>query len=146
MRTAGLPVNILDTIVEQKRLEIVGLPKGQVSAAELKHAMGSRGKGRDFTAALRNPRSGKMALIAEIKKASPSAGVIRTDFDTVSIAREYEAAGASCLSVLTDEKFFQCSLKYLSAIRRNVALSLLRKDFIIDERQILESIEWGADA
>src|SRR6266404_7230683 len=100
MRTAGLPVNILDTIVEQKRLEIVGLPKGQVSAAELKHAMGSRGKGRGFTAALRNPRSGKMALIAEVKKASPSAGVIRPDFDPVRIAKQFALAGADCLSVL----------------------------------------------
>ena len=97
-------------------------------------------------AALREPRIGRVALIAEVKKASPSAGVICPDFDPVRIAREYEAAGASCLSVLTDEKFFQGSLDYLKQIRAAVRLPLLRKDFIIDERQILEAIEWGADA
>ncbi len=73
-------------------------------------------------------------------------GVICKDFDPVRIAKEYEAAGASCLSVLTDEKFFQGSLDYLRQIRAAVKLPLLRKDFIIDERQILEAIEWGADA
>jgi indole-3-glycerol phosphate synthase len=87
-----------------------------------------------------------MALIAEVKKASPSAGVICPNFDPVRIAKEYEAAGASCLSVLTDEKFFQGSLDYLRQIRAAVKLPLLRKDFLIDERQILEAIEWGADA
>jgi indole-3-glycerol phosphate synthase len=87
-----------------------------------------------------------VALIAEVKKASPSAGIICKDFDPVRIAKEYEAAGASCLSVLTDEKFFQGSLDYLRQIRAAVKLPLLRKDFIIDERQILEAIEWGADA
>src|SRR5205814_10000050 len=101
---------------------------------------------RDFLAALRRPRAGDVALIAEVKKASPSAGVICPDFDPVRIAREYEAAGASCLSVLTDEKFFQGSLDYLKQIRAAVKIPLLRKDFIIDERQILEAIEWGADA
>jgi indole-3-glycerol phosphate synthase len=85
-------------------------------------------------------------LIAEVKKASPSAGVICEDFDPVRIAKTYESAGTSCLSVLTDEKFFQGSLEYLKQIRSAVRVPLLRKDFIIDERQIPQSIEWGADA
>jgi indole-3-glycerol phosphate synthase len=100
----------------------------------------------DFQTALRRPRRGAVGLIAEIKKASPSAGVICADFDPVRIAREYEFAGADCLSVLTDEQFFQGSLPYLKQIRQAVKLPLLRKDFIIDERQILEAAEWGADA
>jgi len=109
-------------------------------------ALSRRGGVRDFAAALRHPRTGSVALIAEVKKASPSAGVICSDFDPVRIARDYEAAGASCLSVLTDEKFFQGSLDDLKQIRAAVGLPLLRKDFIIDERQMLEAVEWGADA
>ena len=139
-------MNILDTIVAQKRIEVAALPERRIAAGELRDAMLERGERRDFLAALRAPRRGDVALIAEVKKASPSKGVICPDFDPVRIAREYEAAGASCLSVLTDEKFFQGSLDYLRQIREAVKLPLLRKDFIIDERQILEAIEWGADA
>jgi indole-3-glycerol phosphate synthase len=139
-------VTILDTIVEEKQREVTKLPQRAVSVADLKAALEARGERRDFAGALRKPRRGPVALIAEVKKASPSAGLIRPDFEPISIAREYEAAGASCLSVLTDEKFFQGSLKYLKQIRGAVKLPLLRKDFIIDERQILEAVEWGADA
>jgi indole-3-glycerol phosphate synthase len=140
-------MNILDTIVEQKRLEVMRLPQARVSPQLLKSAMDARDMRRDFAGVLRKPRTGgKVSLIAEVKKASPSAGVIRADFDPVQIAREYEAGGADCLSVLTDEKFFQGSLDNLRQIRRAVKLPLLRKDFIIDERQIIESIEAGADA
>lgn len=139
-------MNILDTIVEQKKREVDALPNGKVTVAALKKALTKRGDHRGFNYALRHPRRGSVALIAEVKKASPSAGVICADFDPVSIALEYEAAGASCLSVLTDEKFFQGSLEYLKQIRAAVKLPLLRKDFIIDERQILEAIQWGADA
>jgi len=139
-------VNILDTIVEQKKLEVAKLPARLIAAGDLRDAMLERGEHRDFLAALRKPRVGDVALIAEVKKASPSKGVICQDFDPVRIAKAYEAAGASCLSVLTDEKFFQGSLDYLRQIRAAVNLPLLRKDFIIDERQILEAIEWGADA
>lgn len=139
-------MTILDTIVAEKQREVARLPQREVSIADLNAAIRARGGHRDFAGALRNPRRGQVALIAEVKKASPSAGLIRPDFDPVVIAREYEAAGASCLSVLTDEKFFQGSLEYLKLIRRAVKLPLLRKDFIIDERQILEAVEWGADA
>jgi indole-3-glycerol phosphate synthase len=138
--------NILDTIVEEKKREIARLPNRRIAAGDLRDALLERGESRDFVAALRKPRVGDVALIAEVKKASPSAGVICHDFDPVRIAREYEAAGASCLSVLTDEKFFQGSLDHLRQVRSAVKLPLLRKDFIIDERQILEAIEWGADA
>lgn len=139
-------MNILDTIVAQKRIETARLPARLLAAGELRDAVLERGERRDFLAALRQPRRGRVALIAEVKKASPSAGIICADFDPVRIARDYEAAGASCLSVLTDEKFFQGSLDYLRQIRAAVQLPLLRKDFIIDERQILEAVEWGADA
>jgi len=139
-------MNILDTIVEQKKLEVAKLPERLIAAGELRDAMLEHGERRDFMAALRQSRVGDVALIAEVKKASPSKGVICENFDPVRIAKEYEAAGASCLSVLTDEKFFQGSLEYLREIRAAVKLPLLRKDFIIDERQILEAIEWGADA
>jgi indole-3-glycerol phosphate synthase len=139
-------MNILDTIVEQKKLEVAKLPERIIAAGDLRDAMLEHGERRDFLAALQKPRVGDIALIAEVKKASPSKGIICENFDPVRIAKEYEAAGASCLSVLTDEKFFQGSLEYLREIRAAVTLPLLRKDFIIDERQILEAIEWGADA
>jgi len=139
-------VTILDTIVEEKRREVAHLPQHRVAARELHLALQARGEIRDFAAALCHPKAGPVALIAEVKKASPSAGVICPDFDPVRIARQYEAAGASCLSVLTDEKFFQGSLVHLMQIREGVRLPLLRKDFIIDERQILEAIDCGADA
>jgi indole-3-glycerol phosphate synthase len=144
-------MNILDTIVEQKKREVARLPERIIAAGDLRDALLERGERRDFLAALHHgsritDHASRIALIAEVKKASPSAGVICKDFDPVRIAREYEAAGASCLSVLTDEKFFQGSLDHLRQIRAAVRLPLLRKDFIIDERQILEAIEWGADA
>jgi indole-3-glycerol phosphate synthase len=158
-------MNILDKIVEEKKREIAKLPARVIAAGDLRDALLEHGERRDFLAALKSGRSrgneaqtksksepphvgsyNSIALIAEVKKASPSAGVICSDFDPIRIAKEYEAAGASCLSVLTDEKFFQGSLDYLRQIREAVKLPLLRKDFIIDERQILEAIEWGADA
>lgn len=139
-------MSILQTIVDQKHHEVAKLPHRDVWVSDLKKAINDRGGCRDFISALRTPAAGRVGLIAEVKKASPSAGVIRADFDPVRIAKEYEAAGASCLSVLTDEKFFQGSLSYLREIRAAVSLPLLRKDFIIDPRQILEAVEWGADA
>jgi indole-3-glycerol phosphate synthase len=144
-------MSILDKIVEEKKREVARLPERVLAAGDLRDALLERGERRDFLAALHHgsritDHASRIALIAEVKKASPSAGVICKDFDPVRIAKEYEAAGASCLSVLTDEKFFQGSLDYLRQIRAAVKLPLLRKDFIIDERQILEAIEWGADA
>jgi indole-3-glycerol phosphate synthase len=138
--------NILDRIVAVKREEVARLPARAAAAENLRWSTKAFGERRDFAGALRFPRRGSVALIAEVKKASPSAGVIRADFDPVRIAMEYEAAGASCLSVLTDEQFFQGSLRFLQQIRDAVRLPILRKDFIIHERQILESIEAGADA
>lgn len=99
---------------------------------------------RDFLAALFGYPS--IRLIAEVKKASPSKGVLREDFNPVEIAKAYEVGGAACLSVLTDEVYFQGSLKYLAAIRQNVQLPLLRKEFIIDEYQLVEARLAGADA
>jgi indole-3-glycerol phosphate synthase len=139
-------MNILEDIVEQKKREVAKLPKRPASAEHLRWAVKTHGQRRDFATQLRFPRHGKLALIAEVKKASPSAGLIREDFDPVAIAREYEAAGASCISVLTDEKFFQGSLEYLRQVKNAVRLPILRKDFIIDSLQILEAIEYGADA
>jgi len=139
-------VNILDKIVAEKKAEVARLSERALAAGDLRDALLERGERRDFVAALQQPQHGDIALIAEVKKASPSAGVICQDFDPVRIAKEYEAAGASCLSVLTDGKFFQGALDHLRQIRAAVKLPLLRKDFMIDERQILEAIEWGADA
>lgn len=99
---------------------------------------------RNFLKALQDAEN--IALIAEVKKASPSKGIIRADFDPVSIAQTYANAGASCISVLTDENFFQGHLDYLSAIRQQVNIPLLRKDFIIDEYQVFEARAAGADA
>lgn len=134
-------MNILEKIAAEKRREVEAL---RPRAAELKRLASQRKDHRDFAAALRKPSG--LALIAEVKKASPSAGVIRADFDPAAIATEYERAGASAISVLTDEKFFQGHISYLQEIREKVSLPLLRKDFIIDELQILEAAAYGADA
>src|SRR5215475_463506 len=99
---------------------------------------------RDFRAQLAGP--GPIRLIAEVKKASPSAGVIRPDFDPVAIARTYQAHGAACLSILTDAPYFQGHLSYLARIRASVVIPLLRKDFVIDEYQVVEARMAGADA
>jgi indole-3-glycerol phosphate synthase len=140
-------MSILDSIVEEKRRELLRLPSTIPNLATLQAAVAARPDPiRDFVHALRHPRSGTTGLIAEIKKASPSAGVIRPDFDPVTIARQYQDGGADALSILTDQRFFQGSLTYLREVRSAVSLPLLRKDFLIDPRQILEAIEAGADA
>jgi indole-3-glycerol phosphate synthase len=134
---------VLDKIVAAKRLEIVGR-RARTPEAELRSKLADAPPPRDFFAALAAP--GPIRLIAEVKKASPSAGVIRTDFDPVAIAKIYESHGASCLSVLTDEPFFQGRLDYLESVRAEVAIPVLRKDFILDSYQLLEARAAGADA
>ncbi|MCI0701738.1 MAG: indole-3-glycerol phosphate synthase TrpC, partial [Planctomycetia bacterium] len=133
---------VLDRIVEAKRKEIA-LAKFAVPELELEHRIAGMPAARDFTSALRTP---SVAIIAEVKKASPSAGVIRADFDPVSIATTYAAHGAAAISVLTDAEFFQGSLKYLTDIRAAVACPVLRKDFILEQYQLLEARAAGADA
>jgi indole-3-glycerol phosphate synthase len=134
---------VLDQIVATKRVEIAQAKAAQPEA-ELRAQLADAPPVRDFFAPL--AAGGSIKLIAEVKKASPSAGVIRADFDPVAIARVYEAHGASCISVLTDEPYFQGRLEYLSAIRAEVALPVLRKDFILDTYQLVEARAAGADA
>lgn len=135
--------NILERIVAAKRQEIEQC-KSRVSAADLEGRLASAPSVRDFRAAL--VKGPGLGIIAEVKKASPSAGLLREEFDPVAIARIYEANGASAVSVLTDEPFFQGKLAYLTAIRATIGLSLLRKDFILDRYQLLEARVAGADA
>ena len=134
---------ILDAIIENKKIE-VEKSKGRRSIESLISGIGNMRPPRDFYKAI-DPR-GRLRIIAEIKKASPSKGVLREDFDPVKIALGYAKSGASALSVLTDEKFFMGSLEYLSAVREAVDVPLLRKDFIIDPYQVYESRLYGADA
>ncbi|MBL8853545.1 MAG: indole-3-glycerol phosphate synthase TrpC [Planctomycetaceae bacterium] len=136
-------VDVLADIVATKRGEVAER-RQQVPLAELHATIPDLPKTRDFVGALRG--APPLRLIAEVKKASPSAGLIRSDFDPVEIARAYEAGGASCLSVLTDRPYFQGDLAYLQRIRDQVSLPLLRKDFIIDPYQIYEARVAGADA
>ena len=134
---------ILDEIVAYKKEELAETKRGS-SLADQKKRAADAGPLRGFGSALTTTHGIK--LIAEVKKASPSKGVIREDFDPVRIAATYQEAGATCLSVLTEKKYFQGSLEYLGAIRRAVGLPLLRKDFIVDEYQIFEARAAGADA
>ncbi|MBM3239578.1 indole-3-glycerol phosphate synthase TrpC [Candidatus Poribacteria bacterium] len=134
---------ILDTIVAHKQEEIK-IQKSQLPLSELRQTLRDISPTRDFKAAISRP--GKINLIAEVKKASPSKGIIREDFDPIAIAQIYQSSGASAISVLTDERFFQGSLAYLTAIRETTSIPLLRKDFIIDEYQIYQARAAGADA
>jgi len=136
-------MTILDKIVASKRREIEQA-KAALPLAELRARLADAPPVRDFFAPLAD--GGAIKLIAEVKKASPSKGIIRADFDPVAIARAYEAHGASCLSVLTDEPFFQGRLEYLRAVRQAVGIPVLRKDFILDTYQLVEARVAGADA
>jgi len=137
--------NILQTILETKRKEVAAL-RSDRSETALRDAAEAAATTRDFLAAVTRPPRRLLNLIAEVKKASPSAGIIRPDFDPVAIARGYALGGADAISVLTDVQYFQGSLEYLHAIRQVVDLPLLRKDFIIDPAQIFQSRAAGADA
>ena len=134
---------VLDSIVAQKRGEIAAA-KARRPESELRDALRDAPPVRDFAAALAG--SADVGLIAEIKKASPSAGLIRDDFDPVTIAGIYERHGAACLSVLTDEQFFHGHLDYLRAVRAATDCPVLRKDFLLDTYQVYEARAAGADA
>lgn len=137
--------NILDEIIENKRTE-VAKRKRQISIAQLEEQISTMPRCRNFYKAVTKPNIHGINIIAEVKKASPSAGVICEDFDPVEIAKTYESCGADAISCLTDEKYFQGKLEYLSQIKAAVSLPVLRKDFIIDQWQVYESRAAGADA
>lgn len=134
--------NVLEKIVAHKRGEIE-TAKSQRPESLLLEQVAQAPPVRDFAAAMTEAEG--IGLIAEVKKASPSAGIIRADFDPVAIATIYEQHGAACLSVLTDEHFFQGHLDYLMHVRQAVAIPVLRKDFILDRYQVLEARSAGAD-
>jgi indole-3-glycerol phosphate synthase len=137
--------SVLDKILESKRREVADR-KQRIPLKALRETISTLGRPRNFFHAVTRKSTKKLNLIAEVKKASPSAGVIRPDFDPVAIAQTYAAAGADALSVLTDEPFFQGKLEYVHAIRDRVKLPVLRKDFIIDPYQVYETRACGADA
>lgn len=132
----------LDEIVAYKKIELAEAKKDR-PVASLERALKARLPLRGFHEAIR--REGFLSLIAEVKRASPSAGAIRADADAVTVAKEYEKAGAQALSVLTDSKFFAGSLEDLTAVKEKVLIPVLRKDFTLEEYQILESACAGAD-
>jgi indole-3-glycerol phosphate synthase len=138
-------VNTLERILAAKRVEVENARR-RIPEDEIREEALAAGPPRGFHAALaRAIEAGRPAVIAEIKRASPSRGLIRADFDPARIAASYEANGASCLSVLTDREFFGGSLEDLRAARNACRLPILRKDFIVDAYQIYEARAWGAD-
>lgn len=139
------PRHILEEIVWHKEQEVAQMWE-DLPLADLQHQVTDAPSPRDFLIALQQNRPTRPSLIAEVKKASPSKGVIRADFDPVAIAQAYSRGGAACLSVLTDEKFFQGSFNNLRAIRQHVTLPLLCKEFVIDPYQIYLARAAGADA
>jgi indole-3-glycerol phosphate synthase len=137
--------NILDKILATKKNEIKNA-KQLFSLSDLTEKIETNNDERDFAAALQDKHKMRsQAVIAEIKKASPSKGIIRDTFDPVAIAESYEKGGAACLSVLTDKEYFQGDIDYIQQIKQTCQLPILRKDFIIDPYQIYESKAFGAD-
>ena len=137
-------MSILDEIVAHKRQELERL-RHEIPRSELERRSAARPAPRDFARAL-TPEPGGVRLLAEVKKASPSRGVLAETFDPLALADVYAANGAAALSVLTDEKYFQGSLEFLSAIRERVGVPILRKDFTLEEYQVWEARSAGADA
>jgi len=137
--------NILDQIVETKRGE-VATAKRRRPLSELKVALRDTRPTRDFIRAVAKSPARDVNLIAEIKRESPSAGLIRDDFDPVDLARVYHSVGADALSVLTDRTYFGGSLEFIARVKETVPIPVLRKDFIIDEYQLYETRVAGADA
>ena len=132
-------MSILDRILETKRAEVAAAKRER---PDVESSARAAPKPRDFVGALHARRP---AVIAEIKRASPSRGVLRADFDPASIAKSYENAGAACISVLTDREFFQGAAEHLTAARAACALPALRKDFLVDPYQAYEARALGAD-
>lgn len=138
-------MTILDDIIDSKRNEVDEL-KRRESETTLRIAAAQQGRPRDFYRAVVAEAPRGVNLIAEVKKASPSAGVLLDDYDPAAIAQTYEQHGAAAVSVLTDTPFFEGALGHLAQVRGTIALPVLRKDFIIDPFQVLESRAAGADA
>ena len=143
-REVGVLTGILDAIVADKRVEIARR-RTETPLGELESRCRNLPPTRDFAGALMPPPGG-VKLLAEVKKASPSRGVLAPTFDPVGLATTYARHGAAAISVLTDEKYFQGSLDLLDAVRAAVAVPLLRKDFTLDEYQLWEARSAGADA
>ena len=138
-------INILDKILSTKVLE-VNQAKSIKSIDEVKDEINQTSKPRDFIEAIKDKHQNSLpAVIAEIKKASPSKGVIRSNFNPDSIAKSYELGGAACISVLTDKEYFQGDPRFIEVVKNNCSLPVLRKDFIIDSYQVYESRALGAD-